>query len=45
MTDDRMSAEIRIDALDLAPEDFADLVDRVEEAAAAHKATVTVDRI
>ncbi|MFJ4627153.1 hypothetical protein [Streptomyces sp. NPDC088847] len=44
MTDDHVSAEIRVDALDLAPEDLADLVALVEEAAAAHKATVTVNR-
>ncbi|MBK3630913.1 hypothetical protein JHN59_40230 [Streptomyces sp. MBT49] len=45
MDSDRITAQIRIDAYDLAPEDFADLTRRIEDAAAAHKATVTIDTL
>ncbi|MEU5580978.1 hypothetical protein ABZ791_30340 [Streptomyces huasconensis] len=40
---DRITADILVEAFDLAKPDFDDLKDRIEEAAAAHKATVTVD--
>lgn len=40
---DRITADILVEAFDLALPDFDDLKDRIEEAAAAHKATLTVD--
>ncbi|MEU1071874.1 MULTISPECIES: hypothetical protein [unclassified Streptomyces] len=40
---DRITADILVEAFDLARPDFDDLKDRIEEAAAAHKATVTAD--
>ncbi|MFF1709271.1 hypothetical protein [Streptomyces sp. NPDC058268] len=40
---DRITADILVEAFDLARPDFDDLKDRIEEAAAAHKATLTVD--
>ncbi|MFR9796165.1 hypothetical protein ACL02U_09715 [Streptomyces sp. MS06] len=40
---DRITATIEIDAYDLALPDYEDLKARIEEAAAAHKATVTVN--
>ncbi|MBD0743524.1 hypothetical protein [Streptomyces sp. CBMA152] len=40
---DRITADILVEAFHLAKPDFDDLKDRIEEAAAAHKATVTVD--
>lgn len=40
---DRITADILVEAFDLAMPDFNDLKGRIEEAAAAHKTTVTVD--
>jgi hypothetical protein len=39
----RITADILVEAFCLAKPDFDDLKDRIEDAAAAHKATVTVD--
>lgn len=40
---ERITADILVEAHDLALPDFADLRDRIVEAASTHKATVTVD--
>ena len=41
--DERITTNIHIEVFDLAWSDFVDLMDRIEEVAAAHKAEVTVD--
>lgn len=39
----RFTGQISIEVFDLGEADFNDLKDRIEEAAAGHKATVTAD--